>query len=126
MKMKKICALSAAVFMAFSAASCGSKDESSSKKDDSFEATENVEVAPTDKVDAIPEGAETSLIYLGVADLNPTRGNPEKSTELTLFEDKGAKIEYQRTSYFERFDDLAAALLANKDIPGLRGCARPI
>ena len=119
MKMKKICAFSAAVFMAFSAASCGSKDDSSSTQDDSFEATENVEVAPTDKVDAIPEGADGTLLYLGVADLNPTRGNPEKSTELTLFEDKGGKIEYQRTSYFERFDDLAAALLANKDIPDM-------
>ncbi len=119
MTMKKICALSAAMLMAFTAASCGSKDSSSSKKEDDFSATENVEVASTDKVDAIPEGAETSLLYLGVSDLNPTRANPEKSTELTLFEEKGGSIEYQRTSYFERFDDLAAALLANKDIPDM-------
>ena len=112
MTMKKICALSAAMLMAFTVASCGSKDSSSSKKEDDFSATENVEVASTDKVDAIPEGAETSLLYLGVSDLNPTRANPEKSTELTLFEEKGGSIEYQRTSYFERFDDLAAALLA--------------
>ena len=42
---------------------------------------------------------------------------PEKGSIVEC--DKGGKIEYQRTSYFERFDDLAAALLANKDIPDM-------
>ncbi len=121
MKLKKLCAVSAAMMMAFTAAACGSKKDDSSKNDeDTFSGgTENIEVAPTEAVEAIPDGAESTLLYLGVSDLNPTRANPEKSTELTLFESKGGTIEYQRTSYFQRFDDLATALLANKDIPDM-------
>ncbi|MBR1739668.1 MAG: extracellular solute-binding protein [Ruminococcus sp.] len=115
MKMKKICAVTAAVLTVCSAASCGGKKD---KKDD-FEATNNIEVMSTDKVDAIPEGVDGTIIYLGVSDLNPTKGNPEKSTELTLFEEKGGKIEYQSTTYFERFEKLATALMAEKDVPDI-------
>ena len=123
MDIRKIMALCAGLIMTAAAAGCGgsSDGEGAAPKaaDDSFEATENVEVAVTDKVDAIPEGAENTLVYLGVSDLNPTRANPEKSTELTLFEEKGGAIEWQQTTYFERFDKLATALLSKQDIPDM-------
>lgn len=119
MKIKKICALTVSALLAFSAVSCGGKSADSSGDDDSFEATENVAVASTDKVEAIPDGAENELVYLGVDDLNPTKANPEKKTELVLFEEKGGKITYQQTTYLQRFDKLASALLAKKDVPDM-------
>lgn len=123
MDIRKIMALCAGLIMTAAAAGCGGSGDgdgaASKAADDSFEATENVEVAVTDKVDAIPEGAENTLVYLGVSDLNPTRANPEKSTELTLFEEKGGAIEWQQTTYFERFDKLATALLSKQDIPDM-------
>ncbi len=123
MDIRKITALCAALVMTAAAAGCGAGSDSSGEgntaADESFEATENIEVEVTDKVEAIPEGAESTLVYLGVSDLNPSRANPEKSTELTMFEEKGGKIEWQQTSYFERFDKLATALLSKQDIPDM-------
>lgn len=49
-----------------------------------FSATENVAVADTESIEAIPEGAEKEILYLGEGDINPTKGSPEKSTELQL------------------------------------------
>ncbi len=138
MNMKIMCAFSAAVVTALSAAACGSsaaKDESS----ESFVPTENIEVEKTDQIDEIPEGADNELVFIGIADINPSKANPEKSTELTLFEDKGGKMGFHRTTFFGQYDDLAACVMANKDVPdifnlnwesfpnlALRGMAQPI
>ncbi|MGN0634150.1 MAG: extracellular solute-binding protein [Oscillospiraceae bacterium] len=113
---KKLCALTAAVLIAANVTACG---KSSGKKsdDDSFVPTENVKVESTDKIDRIPEGAETELIYMGLADINPTKANKEKSTELTLFEDLGGSIAFKQTTYFGQYDELAAAIMSNQDIP---------
>ena len=118
MNLKKIIAGSFSLLMCASVCSCGSG--SSSKTDeDSFTPTENVKVEPTDKVSDIPADAEKELIYLGLDDINPTKANPEKKTELALFEQKGGSIKYQQTTYIQRFETLAAAILSKKDVPDM-------
>ena len=120
MNYKKYIAAVMALSMATGIAGCGSSSgSSSSKAEDDFSATENVAVADTESIEAIPDGAEKEILYLGENDLNPTKGNPEKSTELQLFEGKGGKIKFQQTSNEDRFDNLAAAITANKDIPDI-------
>ena len=120
LRSKRLIALSAAILTAFAAASCGSSSSetaSASSEDDSFVPTENVEVQTTEKVDGIPEGADGELLYMGLDDLNPTKAKKEKSTELTLFEEKGGKISFHQTTYFGQYDELAAAIMSNKDAP---------
>lgn len=107
-----------ALSMAFGIAGCG-KSTSSSSEDDSFEATNNVAVADAASIDAIPDDAENELIYLGVDDLNPTKANPEISTQLSLFQSKGGSIKYIQTSMFERFDKLASAITSGQDVPDI-------
>lgn len=115
---KRILAGTLALGMVFGMTACG-KDGDSKGSDDSFEATNKVEVQASDKISAIPEESEGTIIYLGEGDLNPTKKNPEKSTELNLFEQKGGKITFQQTSNEDRFDNLAAAITANKDVPDI-------
>ena len=114
---KRVIAGAFALAMALSAATCGSKKED--KDSSSFEATNNVKVEDDEKISAIPEGSATELLYLGEGDLNPTAGNPETSTELTLFQKRGGSIKYSATTHDERFDKLAAAITANKDVPDI-------
>lgn len=114
---KRVIAGAFALAMALSAASCGSKKED--KDSSSFEATNNVKVEDDENISAIPEGSATELLYLGEGDLNPTAGNPETSTELTLFQKRGGSIKYSATTHDERFDKLAAAITANKDVPDI-------
>ena len=102
MNYKKYIAAVMALSMATGVAGCGSSSDSSSKAEDDFSATENVAVADTESIEAIPEGAEKEILYLGEGDLNPTKGSPEKSTELQLFESKGGKIRFQQTSNEDR------------------------
>ena len=82
MNYKKYIAAVMALSMATGVAGCGSSSNSSSKAEDDFSATENVAVADTESIEAIPEGAEKEILYLGEGDINPTKGSPEKSTEL--------------------------------------------
>lgn len=114
---KRVIAGAFALAMALSAASCESKKED--KDSSSFEATNNVKVEDDENISAIPEGSATELLYLGEGDLNPTAGNPETSTELTLFQKRGGSIKYSATTHDERFDKLAAAITANKDVPDI-------
>lgn len=114
---KRVIAGAFALAMALSAASCGSKKED--KDSSSFEATNNVKVEDDENISTIPEGSATELLYLGEGDLNPTAGNPETSTELTLFQKRGGSIKYSATTHDERFDKLAAAITANKDVPDI-------
>ncbi|MBR1421891.1 MAG: carbohydrate ABC transporter substrate-binding protein [Ruminococcus sp.] len=100
-----------AVISAFSAASCGSsggsKNSSSSSYVDQVEVKESADITP------IPEGAESTLEWCSYFDINPTRADPEKRTDLTLFEQNGGSIEYYRTSSLDKYDKLAARLLSN-------------
>ncbi len=121
--LKKYLAAALALGLVFGTVGCGKdsgkKDEK--KNDDSFEATQNIEVADAAEIESIedlPEDQRT-LLYLGTADLNPTRSNPEMSTEMTLFQSKGGAIEFTQTAHLERFDKLADAIMANKDVPDI-------
>lgn len=118
---KRLLAGVVALGMTLGITACGDSDESSSSggSSDSVAETNNVEVEDTDKISEIPEGSDGTIIYLGEGDLNPTDAAPEKSTELTLFEQKGGKIEFHQTSNEDRFDNLAAAIASNADVPDI-------
>ena len=118
---KKYLAALLALGMVFGTVGCGKSDSDKKKKDDSFVPTENVEVADKEDIASIEELPEDqrTLLYLGTADLNPSRSNPEKSTEMTLFESKGGAIKFTQTAHLERFDKLADAIMANKDVPDI-------
>lgn len=118
LKYKKIIAGVLAISMVFSITSCNSKD-SSSNSEDNFSATDNVKVEDTNTIKSIPDGAEKELVYLGVDDLNPTKGNPEISTQLALFQSKGGSIKFSKTTYMERFDKLATAITSGTDVPDI-------
>lgn len=111
--------LAVTTVLTFGACTKDSGSSESKKESEDFSATENVEVADKESIAPIPDGAEKEVIYLGENDLNPTKGNPEKSTEIQLFESKGGSIKFQQTSNEDRFDNLAAAITANKDVPDI-------
>ena len=118
-KIKRAFALTLSLMMAFGVAACGSSDSSSNNSDDSFEATDNIEVTENMEIEAIPDGAEKTILYLGENDLNPTKSNPEISTEMKLFQQKGGSIEWTRCTNEGRFDALAKAIAANQDVPDI-------
>lgn len=106
-----LCAL-IALSMSLTVMGCTkSEDESSSHVD-------VVAVPDAETIESIPDGAEKELVYLGDGDLNPT-GNSEKSTELSLFEQKGGSIKFNRTTFNTKYDDLATAIMSGKDIPDI-------
>ena len=136
LKIKRVFASVLALCMAIGISSCGSSDSSSageskadaassaadtaeSIEDESFEEKNNVEVEETSEVEKLPEGENSQITYLGENDINPTRSNPEKSTELTLFEQKGGKIIFDRTSNADRFTKLASAIASQSNIPDI-------
>lgn len=117
--IKKLLAGCMALTMTFSFAACsGGSGDSSKKDDDSLSSKNNVKVPSADDVTAIPEGADNTLLFMGIEDLNP-RGNQEKSTGLNIFEDKGGKIEWTRVTSATQFSKLGAAVTAGKDVPDL-------
>lgn len=77
---------------------------------------DNIEVTVAE--DAVQSDIDISgktLKWMGFYDLNPTNDNPERSTEVALFEDTyGAKIEYVQTTNSTQFDDLATAILGGQ------------
>ena len=136
MRYKRLLASILAVTMAVGISSCGSDsseggtstaaessaagtEDTSSQPEESFEVTSNVEVEETSQVENLPGGEESEITYLGENDINPTRANPEKSTEVTLFEQKGGKIKFDRTSNADRFDKLAASVASQSNIPDI-------
>ncbi len=100
-----------AALLALAAAATITGCSGSSGKDSSYE--EKVKVPSTDAITAIPEGAENTLQWLGVKDLNPTSNAKEKSVEMTLFNDKGGKVEWIQTETLKLNDKLASLILAN-------------
>lgn len=83
----------------------------SSEEDSSYD--EKIKVTSTDDIAAIPEGAEKTLQWLGVKDLNPTDSAKEKSVEMTLFNDKGGTVEWIQTTTLELNDKLASLILGD-------------
>ena len=113
-KARRILAGAAALSFVFMAASCGS---SKGKGDDSSY-VDKVKVEDTQEIEAIPEGADNTIEWLSYFDLNPGKGQQEKSVELDLFEKKGGKIHYNPTTSLTKFDTLAERKLAN-DVPDM-------
>jgi ABC-type glycerol-3-phosphate transport system substrate-binding protein len=96
MRARKCIAAALALTLTAAAAGCGSSSGSSSKKDDSS-FVETVTVASSDDIDRIKEGVTTEIEWFSYFDINPTRGWPEKRTDLALFEQSGGTIKYTRT-----------------------------
>ncbi|MBR1750462.1 MAG: extracellular solute-binding protein [Ruminococcus sp.] len=117
--IKRALAGSLALIMAIGISACGSSGSSSSGEDESFEATDNVEVKDAQGISSIPDDAEKTIRYLGENDLNPTKANKEISTELKLFQTKGGSIEWTRTTNEGRFDALAKAIASNQNVPDI-------
>ena len=115
MKLKRVFAAALAVTMAAGAASCGKSDSDGKKDESKFEETVTIDEALTEEspISDFPEGAQTELEWFSYYDLNPSRSQPEKSTNLSLFEQKGGSIKYAQTSSMQKYDDLAARLMAN-------------
>ena len=104
-----------AVATVFSITACSKDDEQSSSE---YKQQVKVEVtASAEDIASLPGGEESTILYMGENDLNPTSDGQEKSVELKLFEEKGGKIEFSRVANKERFDKLAAAIIAQTDVP---------
>ena len=110
-RSKRLLAGLMALTIAFGATAC-SKDDNKKKYED------QVKVEDTDLIEAIPEGAESTISWMGTYDLNPKEGE-EKSVAMNLFEKKGGKVNYQRVSDSNKHEKLAQAILANKDVPDI-------
>ena len=111
---KRVIAGAMALLSAVSVASCGS----SSGGDSSSSYVDKVKVASTDDIATIPDGSEKELEWLSYFDINPTKKEPEKRTDLTLFEEKGGKIKYSQTSSMNKYDKLAARLMTGYEPVG--------
>jgi multiple sugar transport system substrate-binding protein len=111
-KIKKTLAFLTAVIAAGASVGCSSSSSSTTST------VETVKVEDTDKVEAIPEGAETEILWMGTYDLNPAEGE-DKSVEMTLFNNKGGTVKFSRVSDSEKFDKLASTIMAKKDVPDI-------
>ena len=111
MKIKKVLALAVALTSVFAVAGCGSTGDSSSKE---------VKVEDTQEIEAIPDDAQKTIRWMGTYDLNPDEKKGEdKSVEMTLFNNKGGKVEYTRVTDSEKFDQLASAIMAQQNVPDI-------
>lgn len=111
-QVKRIIAGSLAVVMTFAFAGCSDDGDSESKREDSRP------VVSTDDIEPIAEGEETTLTYMGIYDLNPSNDD-DRTVGLSLFEDKGGKIEWTRVTSSNQYTKLAAAVTSGKDAPDL-------
>lgn len=98
MQIKRCLSGVLAIMLAAGVSSCGTNE----KSPDSSSFTENVKVSETDEIQAIPAGSENELEWFSYFDLNPTKAQPEKSTNLALFEQKGGTIKYTQTTSLAR------------------------
>ena len=61
-RIKRAFALTLSLLMALGIAACGSSGSSSSTNDESFEATDNIEVTENKEIQDIPDGAEKTIL----------------------------------------------------------------
>lgn len=118
--IKRLLAGSLAVICAFSAVGCGKEEKKKETESSSFVEQIKVEEVEGSSEIAALTGSESdnTLKWLSYFDLNPTKGAPEKRADLSLFEQKGGKIEYVRTSSLKKYDDLATKVLS-EDVPDM-------
>ena len=112
-KLKRIAAFLTAIISVGAAVGC-----SSSSSDSTVSEVEKVDVEDTDLIDDIPEDAESTILWMGTYDLNPGE-DEDKSVEMTLFNNKGGTVEYSQVLDSEKFDQLAAAILAQQNVPDI-------
>ncbi len=75
---------------------------------------EAIAVPTADEIEAIPEGAEKTLDWCSYYDLNPSSNSEEKYTNVSLFEDKGGKINYISCGgSVNKYNKLSELILAN-------------
>ena len=74
--------------------------------------------AAANAIEAIPDGAQKELIWMGTYDLNPEE-DAEKTVEMTLFNEKGGSIKWTRVTDGEKYDRLATAITSGKDVPDI-------
>ncbi|MBO5448933.1 MAG: extracellular solute-binding protein [Ruminococcus sp.] len=114
--IKKAMALAVSVISVIGVCSCGSSGEESSK----VESVKKVEVEDTQEIENIPDDAQKTIRWMGTYDLNPNEKKGEdKSVEMTLFNNKGGKVEWTQVTDSEKFDQLASAIMSQKDVPDI-------
>lgn len=75
---------------------------------------EAIAVPTSDQIDAIPDNAEKTLDWCSYYDLNPSSNSEEKYTNVSMFEDKGGKINYINCGgSANKFNKLSELILAN-------------
>ncbi|MBR1739774.1 MAG: extracellular solute-binding protein [Ruminococcus sp.] len=102
--LKTALAFTIALTAAAAIAGCGGK------KEEKYE--QKVEVANTEDIADIPDGAQKELVWLSYFDLNPTKRTPEKRSDVALFEMKGGSIKYEQSSSLEVYSKLASDIMA--------------
>ncbi len=105
-QIKRITAVILALGMSFTVLGCDKNNDSSYE--------ESIEVPTADQIEAIPDDAENTLDWCSYYDLNPSEGSEEKYTNVSLFEDKGGKINYINCGgSAKKYDKLSELILAN-------------
>ena len=75
---------------------------------------EAVDVPTAEEIEAIPDSAEKTLDWCSYYDLNPSANSEEKYTNVSLFEDKGGKINYISCGgSVNKYNKLSELILAN-------------
>lgn len=113
---KRLLALAIALSSVLTVTGCGKADESSSSSH-----VDQVEVQDTSLVDSMDEELteeDRTIRWMGTYDLNPT-GNSETSVEMSLFQEKGGKVEWIRVTDSAKFDKLAAAITSQQNVPDI-------
>ena len=94
--LKRVIAGAMALLSAVSVASCG---ESIRQRFKQLLCLIKVKVASTDDIATLSLMVRKGVGVAFLFDINPTKKEPEKRTDLTLFEEKGeSKIKYSQTS----------------------------
>ena len=114
--IKRTAAFLTAILSVSGAAGCGSSSKTSSGEDVSQ--VETVVVNDTSEIDAIPDGAETEIRWMGTYDLNPAKGK-DKSVEMSLFNNKGGTVVWDQVIDSQKFDKLAAAIMSKQNVPDI-------
>ena len=105
-KIKRISAALLAAGMSLTIVGCNNNSNSEYK--------EAIKVPTADQIEAIPDDAEKTLDWCSYYDLNPSAGSKEKYTNVSLFEDKGGKINYINCGgAAKKYDKLSELILAN-------------
>ena len=115
-KVKRIGSAVLALLMTLAISGCSEKND----KDSSY--VDKVPVNSTEAanaIEAIPDGAQKELLWMGTYDLNPADDKSEKTVEMTLFEKKGGSIKWIKVYDADKYDKLATAMTSGKDIPDI-------